>query len=272
MQVLRDWLAHPLTRGLDLDDPRTTERRRQIIRDKPFLKRIYDEWYQEIAAALPQPPGPVLELGSGAGYIRDVIPKPVITSERLFCDGVDAILDGQVLPFPDGSLRGIVFTDVLHHLPDVRAFFREAERTLRPGGVVAMVEPWTSRWSRLVYTRLHHEPFVPDARDWTFPSSGPLSSANGALPWMVFERDRTRFEQEFPLLRIERVAPFMPFRYLVSGGVSMRTLMPAWTFDAWSRLEGAFGPAMDRWAMFVFVVLRRVAADDARRPVSDGGL
>jgi hypothetical protein len=38
----------------------------------------------------------------------------------------------------------------------------------------------------------------PDAADWSFPAVGPLSGANGALPWILFERDRARFEREFP--------------------------------------------------------------------------
>jgi hypothetical protein len=150
-----------------------------------------------------------------------------------------------------------VLTDVLHHLPRVRSFFHEAQRSLRPSGVVAMVEPWVTNWSRLVYTRLHHEPFQPEAKEWEFPEAGPLSSANGALPWVVFDRDRHRFEREFPGLSIERVAPFMPFRYLVSGGVSLRTLMPAWTYAGWNRLESSLAPLMHRWAMFAFIVLRR---------------
>jgi len=29
--VLRTWLTHPLTRGLDIDDPRTTVLRRGIL-------------------------------------------------------------------------------------------------------------------------------------------------------------------------------------------------------------------------------------------------
>jgi hypothetical protein len=33
--------------------------------EKPFLKRIYVEWYEEIRAALPPDPAPVLEIGSG---------------------------------------------------------------------------------------------------------------------------------------------------------------------------------------------------------------
>jgi 2-polyprenyl-3-methyl-5-hydroxy-6-metoxy-1,4-benzoquinol methylase len=48
------------------------------------------------------------------------------------------------------SLRGIVMTNVLHHIPDARAFLKEAARCLHPGGVIAMIEPWVSPWSRLI--------------------------------------------------------------------------------------------------------------------------
>jgi len=42
----------------------------------------------------------------------------------------------------DGSLRAIVMTDVLHHIPNVESFFAEAARCVRPGGVIVMIEPW----------------------------------------------------------------------------------------------------------------------------------
>jgi hypothetical protein len=58
--MLKEWLAHPLTRGLDIDDPRTTRLRQKIIQEKDFLRRIYQEWYREIAAALPLSQGAVL--------------------------------------------------------------------------------------------------------------------------------------------------------------------------------------------------------------------
>jgi SAM-dependent methyltransferase len=165
------------------------------------------------------------------------------------------VLNGLHLPLADGSLCAIVMTNVLHHLPDVRRFFVEATRCVRPGGVIAMVEPWISPWSRIVYTRLHHEPCLPDAIDWSFPATGPLSSANEALAWMVFERDRAVFEAEFPLWRIETVRPMMPLRYLASGGVSMRSLVPGFAFTPMRLIEKAFErPA----AMFAHVVLRRV--------------
>jgi hypothetical protein len=147
--------------------------------------------------------------------------------------------------------------DVLHHIPDNRAFFMEAQRCLRSEGNIVMIEPWVSTWSRPIYTRLHHEPFNPAAKDWTFPDTGPLSGANGALPWIIFERDRRDFESAFRELEIQAIQPFMPFRYLVSGGVSMRQLMPEATFRLWSKFESWLGSWPRHWAMFALIHLTR---------------
>ena len=254
--MVKQWLVHPLLRGLDVDDPRTTTVRRQIIQDNRFLRQIYAEWYASLAACLPPGAGHVLELGSGAGFLSDVVPHS-ITSEIFWCEHIQVVVDGRRLPLATGVLRAILMTDVLHHVPDVRAFFAEAARCVRPGGIIALIEPWVTRWSKVIYTRLHHEPFRPLTPDWDFPAHGPLSSANGALPWIVFERDRAQFEREFPQWRIDTLKPLMPFRYLVSGGVSLRALMPGWSFGAWRGLEKMFEPWMKTWAMFALIVLRR---------------
>jgi SAM-dependent methyltransferase len=256
VSILRRLLSHPLTAGLALDDPATTELRKQIISSKPFLKAIYDEWYAMLAEKLPEGEGPVLELGSGAGYCERFIPG-LITSEIFFCRDIRLVADAQRMPFPDGSLRAIVFTDVLHHMPDVRRFFAESSRCLRPGGKILMIEPWVSAWSQFVYTRFHHEPFRPGAQDWSFPSTGPLSGANGALPWIIFARDRKKFEVEFPALSIQEIQPFLPFRYLLSGGVGMRSLTPGFTHPIWKGIERMLAPQMSRLAMFAFVSLRK---------------
>jgi SAM-dependent methyltransferase len=255
--LLRRLLAHPRTAGLRLDDPATTELRKQIIRSKPFLKAIYDEWYAMLAQELPPGEGEVLELGSGGGYCARVIPR-LITSEAFPCSDVHIVVDAQRLPFLDRSLRAILMTDVLHHMPDVRRFFAEASRCLRPGGKILMIEPWVTSWSRFVYTHLHPEPFRPEAPDWSFSSTGLLSGANSAIPWIVFARDRGKFASEFPELSIERIRPFLPFRYLVSGGVGMRSLMPGFTRSAWARLERMLESQMSRLGMFAFISVRRL--------------
>ena len=258
MSGLKQWLAHPLTCGLDIDDPQTTHLRRRIIREKSFLRQIYQEWYCMIAASLPAGDGAVVELGSGAGFLRDFVPD-LITTELFPCGNVDLVLDGTALPFAAASVRGLVMTDVLHHVPAPRRLFAEAARCVRPEGVLVCIEPWVTPWSQLVYTHLHHEPFRPDAAEWGFPPRGPLSGANGALPWIMFARDRAQFEREFPEWHIDVIERMMPFRYLVSGGVSLRSLMPGCTFGLWRGVVKLLQPWMDRVAMFARIVLRRTA-------------
>ena len=249
-------IAHPLTRGLELDDPRTTHLRRRIVQEKSFLRQIYLEWYRALLAVLPRGDGAVLELGSGGGFMNQVAPD-LITSELFYCPYVRTVIDGLRLPFAAKSLRGIVMTNVFHHLPQPRLFFAEATRCVRSDGVIAMIEPWVTPWSTFIYTHLHHEPFQPEARLWEVPVQGPLSGANDALPWIIFARDRQTFEQEFPQWRIELIKPIMPFRYLLSGGVARRTVSPGWTFALWKQIE----QALDRWntklGMFAQIVLRR---------------
>lgn len=254
--MLRRALEHPLTAGLDLDDPKTTELRRQIIASKPFLRTIYDEWYSRLRDTIPDGDGAVLELGSGAGRCEEFIPG-LITSEIMACQGVQVVADAQRLPIASSALRAIVFVNVLHHLPDVRRFFHEAERCVRPGGRIAMVEPWVSPWSVLINKNLHHERFEPSSKEWNFDSGGPLSGANGALPWIVFERDRSIFEQEYPGLTVERIEPFLPFRYILSGGVGMRSLMPGFMHPFWKAIERIVSPLNRRMGMFALILLRR---------------
>jgi SAM-dependent methyltransferase len=253
---MANWLAHPLTRGLDIDSPQTTNLRKQIIRSKPFLRKIYEEWYRAIVAEVPDGPGGVLELGTGAGFLREYLPA-LITSDVFPIEGVDLVIDAADLPFADAELKAIVMTNVLHHFADVRAFLDEATRCVRPGGRVVMLEPWNTLWARIIYRRLHHEPFEPAAKEWGFDGDGPLSDANGALPWIVFRRDRERFEREYPTWRVRSIRETMPFRYLASGGVSMRSLMPGWSFSLWKGVERLLHPLRQMLGMFALITLEK---------------
>ncbi|MSR77485.1 MAG: class I SAM-dependent methyltransferase [Candidatus Omnitrophica bacterium] len=255
MKTLKTWLSHPLTCGLDLDDPKTTSLRKKIIQEKPFLKKIYESWYTSIASTLRDCAGPVLEIGSGAGFLNQFVPN-LVTSEIFFDPDCRLILDGLKLPFLNHRLDAIVMTQVLHHIPNAIDFFNEAARCVKPGGHIVMIEPWVSDWSRIIYHKFHHEPFEPNVEEWDFPSSGPLSSANQALPWVIFERDQAHFKKKFPMWEIQEIKPSLPFAYLLSGGVSMRSLMPGWTFGFWQGVERALSPWMKHWAMYAKIVLK----------------
>jgi SAM-dependent methyltransferase len=256
--MLKSLLEHPLTRGLDINSPETTIRRISIIRTKPFLRRIYQEWYAMLQKELPQSSvGPVLEIGSGAGFLKDSMPT-VLRSECFQIPTVDVVLNGQHMPVRTSSLCAVLMTNVLHHIPNAQQFMKEAARCVKPGGILAMIEPWVTPWSSFVYAHLHHEPFNPTAKEWNLHiSSGPLSCANDALPWIIFERDKKRFEEQLPEWRLNEPTLFMPFRYLLSGGVSLRSLMWNRTFRLWRALEKSLTPWMHGLAMFAKIVLVR---------------
>ncbi len=243
--------------GIDLDSPELTIQRWNVIRNKPFLKNIYDNWYGCIASAILPGPQPVLEIGSGAGFMKQYVPE-LIRSDIMPLPHLDFVIDAcKGLPFENESLRGIVATSVLHHLPDAAAFLSECQRVLVPGGVISMVEPWVSPWSSLIYRKLHYEPFIPEAAEWTFDSSGPLSGANLALPWMIFDRDREEFELRFPDLRVSKIRRMMPFLYILSGGVSMRNLVPNCSYSLFQGMEQALEPLMKHLAMFAHIVVAK---------------
>lgn len=255
---LLDLLRLPEARQLtDLDDPRTTELHWRIIRSKEFLRRLYLEWYESFRDLIADITAPraVVELGSGAGFLKDVIPD-AITSEVLAISGVDLRCSALELPFASGAVDAFLMLDALHHLPDAGAFLAEASRCLAPGGRVVMIEPANTAWGGWVWQHLHHEAFDPSA-GWELSGSGPLSDANGAIPWIVFVRDRDRFQSEFPELELKHLSAHTPIRYLLSGGVSMRSLVPAVSFGPLRALERLAAPFSSWTGMFYTIELRK---------------
>jgi len=219
-----------------LDDPRTTIHHRNIILSKNFLKKIYIDWYSNfIDEAKKNPGGKYLEIGSGGGFLKDLWPN-VVTSDIMPLPHVEMEFSAEKLPFKEAELDGIFMVNVLHHIPHPYLFFKEAERTLKPGCKIIMVEPANTPISRFIYQIFHHEPFLPDA-GWEIQSTGPLSGANGAIPYIYLIRDRNKFEKDFPSLKIESIKLHTALRYTLSGGVSRKNLVPNWTYGFWKAAE-----------------------------------
>jgi hypothetical protein len=128
-----------------------------------------------------------------------------------------------------------------------------------------MIEPWVTCWSRIIYGKFHHESFNPTHPSWDFPQTGPLSGGNNAIAWMIFERDRERLHRQTNW-QVRLIEEIMPFRYLLSGGVSMRNLVPAWFIGPLTSLEKSMPSAMmKKTAMFALIVLGRKKDTDTPR-------
>ena len=196
---LRRSLTYPQLRDVDLDDLRTTILRRDLVKKNSAAKLSFANWYSEMSSLVGDAPeGPKNRTGKrwwlhGRAHCRSH--KDRYPQNLPF---VDCVCRAESLPFGDGSLGAMLMVNVLHHVTDVDAFFRESIRALDKNGLVVMVEPFVSRFSAVVHRHLHHEPFDPSAKQWSLEESGPLSGGNNALPWMIFVRDEAVFRSRYP--------------------------------------------------------------------------
>jgi hypothetical protein len=121
-----------------------------------------------------------------------------------------------------------------------------------------MIEPANTCWSRFIYKNFHHELFDPQANWELAGKQNPLSQGNGALPWIIFTRDRQIFEKEFPSLRIVSIRNHTPLRYLLSGGLTLRQLVPSFTYPAVKAIEYALSSMDNLLGMFQTIKLEKV--------------
>ena len=229
-----------------------------VIQSKPFLRRLYLDWYADFQRVVAEKPGGAfVELGSGGGFLREVVPN-VVTSDVVDLPGVDLCFSAMDMPFEDSSLDGIFMLNCFHHLAHPAEALEEFERALAPGGRVVMTEPANTAWARYVYTHFHHEAFDPNAA-WELDGAGRLTTANDALAWIVFVRDLPVVQAIVPGLEVARVRTHTPLRYLVSGGLSLRQLVPSWSYVAIAFAERAASPLNRYIGMFMTVELMKRA-------------
>lgn len=237
----------------DLDHPLRSIDHKNILLKKKVLKNLYKTWYEKFKYFVNKN-GNYLELGSGGGFIKEVIPN-IKTSDVNKIPGVDEYFSALEMPFKENSLDGIFMIDSFHHFPDVEAFLNEAIRVLKTKGKIVMIEPWNTGWSRFIYKKFHHELFDTN-RDWFFPMKGPLSGSNMALPYIVFKRDRKIFDEKFPQLKIKKIEPHTPFTYLLSGGFSRTAFLPNFMF-LFVRLFENIKMVKNNFGMFVTIVIEK---------------
>lgn len=256
--IAMSFLQEPRLRGVATGSPEFFRIQNELITTRPALSYCYDVWYQALLSdpmvTNSPPTAKFLELGSGGSRLKNYDSR-IITSD-ISPEIADMVIDARSLPFPNKSLHAIFLTHVFHHIPDVSRFLIEAERVLVPGGFVGMIEVAATPFARFFFRHFHPEPFSPDL-GWTFEQHHSMMDSNQALSWIVFERDRRRFEFEHPGLKIEKIRflPWMP--YLLSGGVTRRDLLPNSVVSAIISTDRALKFAYPLFALHWSIRLRK---------------
>ena len=220
------WLKEPSLKGLRPGEPEFFAAQKRLIHNRSLLKWNYDDWYSRLLADIRSAPpeGLIVELGSGGSYLKDLEPS-TITSD-VEAGIAERVIDARKLPFEANTVRALVLTHVFHHIPQVDAFLKEAERVLMPGGVISMIEVAHTPFARFFFKNFHHEPYDDQRTEWSFSQADSMMDSNQALAWIVFVRDRPAFEKAHPSLAIDKLEWVPWLTYLMSGGVTARYFIP----------------------------------------------
>jgi SAM-dependent methyltransferase len=259
---LRELLAEPLLRGVDLDQPERIVLHRRILASKPQLRQVFVEIYQ-LCAALDarhlRGSGRRVEVGAGSSFLRQVVPH-LISTDLVADDGLALVADAQQLPFRDGSVRTVYGINCFHHLPDPASFLAEITRVLHAGGGCVLVEPYHGPLARAFYRRVFaQEHFDPHQAEWSSTMTA-MRGANQALSYIVFVRDRGRLSALFPQLEIVQAEPIGNYlRYLLSGGLNYRALFPSALQSIVAGGELLLRPLLRVLALHHVIVIRRRA-------------
>lgn len=238
-----------------MSDAATRRRHHAAWQARPELRAVYREWFGRLLEAVGVR-RPVVEIGSGPGFFKEAAPALVAT-DVVSGLAVDVRCDAGALPFRSASVGAIVMVDTLHHLPRPLDFLAEAARALAPGGRIAMIEPWITLPSWMLYRFVHHEQCrlgVDVAHPFESDTKAALDG-NAAIPYLVLARLR---ETGLPL-HLVRAEPFVGLPYLATFGFRISRPLPA-LFQRLARAgETALGP-LTRWlATRIFVVLEKPA-------------
>jgi SAM-dependent methyltransferase len=229
--------ATTVVQNAEAKDRAATLRNRTRLTANENLLFWYRKLYRDQFKEFPNPSTlSILEVGSGTSPLKQFHPN-VITSDVLDLDYLDLVFDCHDIDkfdaIKDESLDVITLTNVLHHLKSPIAFLNRAASKLRPGGKVIATEPFFSVLSTPIFRYVHHEAVdlritEPELKDL----HGPLSSANIALPWLIFFRRRDwleRLNERYDGGKLS-VRPFTALSYMMTGGISRRLPIPRFLY------------------------------------------
>jgi len=238
-----------------MSDAATLARHRAAWQARPELRGVYREWFDRLLAAVAAR-RPVVEVGSGPGFFKECLPSLVAT-DVVPGLSVDVRCDADALPFRSASVGAIVMVDTLHHLPRPLDFLAEAARVLRPGGRLAMVEPWITAPSWVLYRFFHHEECrlgVDVARPFDSDAKAALDG-NAAIPYLAL----ARLSGAGLPLHLVKAEPFVGLPYLATFGFKVGRPLPG-LFQTLARGGEAALRPLARWvATRIFIVLEKPA-------------
>jgi SAM-dependent methyltransferase len=258
---LRELLIDPGVASIDVDSVDRIVKHRELLLRKRMIREVFFEIYALLRDAETRffgaAKGRKIEIGSGSSLLKTVMPEVELTDLVPF-EGLDRVVDAMNMPYEDGSLKTVFGIHCFHHLSDPYRFLSEIERVCSRGGGAILVDPYFGPVASLVFKQLFTNEHFDKSGPAVVDRSGPMSDANQALSYVVFKREIDSFTRKFPNLELVSMEPIGNYlRYLVSGGVNFRQLLPDLSIPALKLMESALRPFRYTLALHHIIVVRK---------------
>lgn len=236
------------------------EQNQEFWDKKPLLKIVYTDLFRQVASHLSSLENPiVVELGSGIGNIRTVIPN-CLRTDLFPHPWIDQVENAYKLSFANESISDLILTDVFHHLKYPGTALNELYRVLRPGGHVILLEPCISMLGLVVYGLLHVEPIAVTKpiqwsapRDWS-PEQMDYYAAQGNATRIFVSR---KFQTQLEIWKTIKTLRLSALAYAASGGYSKPQLYPTSALPLMKTLEKILDPFPTLFATRLLVILEK---------------
>jgi SAM-dependent methyltransferase len=163
----------------------------------------------------------IVEIGGAGGVTKSFNPNVIVTDIRE-SKNIDFVVNGENLPFENKSLDAIWAKDSIHHMLNPQQFFEEASRTLKPGGVLSICEPYWSPLGKFIYKNLHPEIWsVEEILKGKYSENG-----NQALAYCIFELSPEKFTFVYNNFRVQEKQIVNGLSWVLSGGATLTTVFP----------------------------------------------
>jgi SAM-dependent methyltransferase len=243
--------------NVKISDYEFVSQHRTIWAARPELRTVYQEWFEQLVRCV-EGLHPIVEIGAGPGFFKEYFPQ-LISTDVVPTPYVDVVCDAGSLPFQSGSVGALVMVDVLHHLPKPLEFLAEAGRILHSGGRLAMIEPWITAPSYLLYRYFHHEECSLSVNvRRPFGELGKRAlDGNAAIPFKLLKQCKPGA----PSLRLLQASPFLGLPYLATLGFRSARPIPRAVIGMAKVSERLLSP-LRRWASTRVLIVWEHAFDE----------
>ncbi len=245
------------------DGPERIQIHQNILQGKKLTKQIFEEFYKLMIEMMNLyfkdcKSNKKIELGSGSSFMKN-FDNEILKTDIVKNSDLDMVIDATKMPFKNSEIKSFFGVFFFHHVQDPYKFLDEVERCCNKGGGVILIEPYHGPLSKFIHQNMHENEYYDLSADPVKKTNLPMSDANQALSHIVFYREKKFFNKKYPNLEIVEIRKIHSyFRYIISGGVNFKQLLPDIFIPIIRILEFLMKPISHFFCLHYLIVIKKI--------------